>query len=181
MHLAVVVRATGSIDAEALGKQFVSTVAALNPSVPVSEMRTMNEVVSNSVSSSRSIMWLFVTFAGLALLLGAIGIYSLMSYSVSQRTREIGIRMAMGADRTDVLRMVFRQGSLLALAGVALGAVSAFFLTRLMTSLLYGVRPNDPATFVLVSLTVIAAAMLATYIPSNRATRVDPTVALKCE
>jgi putative ABC transport system permease protein len=181
MHLAVVVRATGSIDAAALGKQFASTVAGLNPSVPVSEMRTMDEVVSNSVSSSRSVMWLFVTFAGLALLLGAIGIYSLMSYSVSQRTREIGIRMAMGADRKDVLRMVFRQGSLLAAAGVALGAVSAFFLTRLMTSLLYGVRPNDPATFVLVALTVIAAGMLATYVPSNRATRVDPTVALKCE
>jgi putative ABC transport system permease protein len=181
MHLAVAVRAARSMDAETLGKQFVSTVAAVNPSVPVSEMRTMNEVVSNSVSSSRSIMWLFVTFAGLALLLGAIGIYSLMSYSVAQRTREIGIRMAMGADRSDVLRMVLRQGSLLAAAGVALGAVSAFFLTRLMTSLLYGVRPNDPATFVLVSLTVIAAATVATYVPSNRATKVDPTVALKCE
>jgi putative ABC transport system permease protein len=181
MHLAVVVRAAGSIDAGALGKQFVATVAGLNPSVPVSEMRTMNEVVSNSVSSSRSIMWLFVTFAGLALLLGAIGIYSLMSYSVSQRTREIGIRMAMGADRKDVLRMILRQGSLLTIAGVAVGAVSAFFLTRLMTSLLYGVRPNDPATFLLVSLTVIAAATVATYVPSNRATRVDPTVALKCE
>ena len=181
MHLAVVVRTAGSMDAAVLGKQFTSTVVALNPSVPVSEMRTMDEVLSNSVSGSRSIMWLFVTFAGLALLLGAVGIYSLMSYSVSQRTREIGIRMAMGADRRDVLRMILRQGSLLTLAGVALGAVSAFFLTRVMTSLLYGVRPNDPATFVLVSLTVIAAATVATYVPSNRATRVDPTVALKCE
>jgi putative ABC transport system permease protein len=181
MHLAVVVRTAGSVDPARLGKQFTATVAALNPSVPVSEMRTMDEVLSNSVASSRSVMWLFVTFAGLALLLGVVGIYSLMSYSVSQRTREIGIRMAMGAGRGDVLRMVLRQGSLLTVAGVAVGAISAFFLTRLMTGLLYGVRPTDPATFVLVSLTVIAAATVATYIPSNRATRVDPTVALKCE
>ena len=181
MHIAVVVRAAGSVDAGVLGKQFLSTVAALNPSVPVSEMRTMDEVVSNSVSGSRSIMWLFVTFAGLALLLGAVGIYGLMSYSVSQRTREIGIRMAIGAGRKDVLRMILRQGSVLTVAGVALGAVSALFLTRLMTSLLYGVRPTDPSTSLLVSLTVIAAATVATYIPSSRATRVDPTVALKCE
>ena len=89
--------------------------------------------------------------------------------------------MAIGAGRKDVLRMILRQGSVLTVAGVALGAVSALFLTRLMTSLLYGVRPTDPSTFLLVSLTVIAAATVATYIPSSRATRVDPTVALKCE
>src|SRR5215472_998251 len=181
MHLAVAVRAAETTDAAALGKQFVSTVAGLNPSVPVSEMRTMDEVISNSVSSSRSIMWLFVTFAGLALLLGVMGIYSLMSYSVSQRTREIGIRMAMGADRKHVLGMVLRRGSLLTVAGVLLGAGSALALTRLMGGLLYGVRPTDAPTFLLVSLAVIVAAMVATYIPSNRATKVDPTVALKCE
>ena len=181
MHLAVAVRAAGTTDAAALGKQFVSTVAGLNPSVPVSEMRTMDKVISDSVSSSRSIMWLFVTFAGLALLLGVVGIYSLMSYSVSQRTREIGIRMAMGADRRHVLGMVLRRGSLLTVAGVLLGAGSALALTRLMGGLLYGVRPTDAPTFLLVSLAVIVAAMVATYIPSNRATKVDPTVALKCE
>jgi len=181
MHLAVAVRAAGTTDAAALGKQFVSTVAGLNPSVPVSEMRTMDKVISDSVSSSRSIMWLFVTFAGLALLLGVVGIYSLMSYSVSQRTREIGIRMAMGADRRHVLGMVLRRGSLLTVAGVLLGAGSARALTRLMGGLLYGVRPTDAPTFLLVSLAVIVAAMVATYIPSNRATKVDPTVALKCE
>src|SRR5262249_19710820 len=144
-------------------------------------MRTMDKVISSSVSASRSIMWLFVTFAGLALLLGVVGIYSLMSYSVSQRTREIGIRMAMGAGRRQVLRMVLRRGSLLTLIGVLLGAGSALLLTRLMTGLLYGVRPTDPSTLLLVSLAVIAAAMVATWIPSNRATKVDPTVALKCE
>jgi hypothetical protein len=181
MHLAVAVRAAGTADAAALGKQFISAVAGLNPSVPVSEMRTMDEVVSASVSSSRSIMWLFVTFAGLAVLLGVVGIYSLMSYSVSQRTREIGIRMAMGADRKHVLGMVLRRGSLLTVIGVVLGAGSALALTRLMTGLLYGVRPTDAPTFLLVSLTVIVAAMVATYVPSNRATKVDPTVALKCE
>jgi predicted permease len=181
MHLAVAVRAAGTTDAAALGKQFVSTVAALNPSVPVSEMRTMDEVISDSVSSSRSVMWLFVTFAGLALLLGVVGIYSLMSYSVSQRTREIGIRMAMGADRNQVLRMVLRQGWQLTAIGVVLGAGSALALTRFMTGILYGVRPTDPSTLLLVSLAVVVAAMVATYIPSNRATKVDPTVALKCE
>jgi len=104
-----------------------------------------------------------------------------MSYSVSQRTREIGIRMAMGADRRHVLGMVLRRGSLLTVAGVLLGAGSALALTRLMVGLLYGVRPTDAPTFLLVSLAVIVAAMVATYIPSNRATKVDPTVALKCE
>jgi putative ABC transport system permease protein len=141
----------------------------------------MDELISDSVSSSRSVMWLFVIFAGVALALGVVGIYSVMSYSVAQRTREIGIRMAMGAGRNDVLKMVLRRGSILTIAGVLLGAASAFGLTRLMTSLLYGVRPADPLTLLLVSAAVIAAAMVASYIPSQRATKVDPTAALKYE
>lgn len=180
-QLTAVVRATGGTDLSGLGREFSSAVASLNPAIPVSEMHTMDELVSESVSSSRSVMWLFVIFAGLALSLGVVGIYSVMSYSVSQRTREIGIRMAMGADRRDVLKMVLRRGSLLTITGVLLGALSAFALTRLMTSLLYGVRPADPITLLLVSAAVITAAMVATYIPSHRATKVDPTVALKYE
>jgi putative ABC transport system permease protein len=180
-QLTVVLRAAGGKDLGGLGREFISAVASLNPSIPVSKMHTMDEVVSDSVASSRSTMWLFVIFAGLALMLGVVGIYSVMSYSVAQRTREIGIRMAMGAGRRDVLKMILRRASKLTIAGVILGAASAFGLTRLMTSLLYGVRPADPITLLVVSVAIIAAAMVASYIPSQRATKVDPTVALKYE
>jgi putative ABC transport system permease protein len=118
-------------------------------------------------------------FAVLALVLAAVGIYGVMSYSVAQRTREIGIRMALGAQRRDVLKMAVGQGLKLVLIGVAIGLVSAFVLTRVMTSLLFGVSATDPATFITISLVLVSVAALASYIPAMRAARIDPMVALR--
>ncbi|HEY6305142.1 MAG TPA: ABC transporter permease [Candidatus Angelobacter sp.] len=178
---AVLVRAGGDFSAAGLARQLRAAVAKLNPTIPVSKVKTMDDVLSDSVSTPRSTMWVFSAFAGLALLLGVVGIYSVISYSVEQRRREIGIRMAMGAGRGDVLKMILWQGSLLTLLGLAGGAAGALALTRFMRSLLYGIRPADPPTFLAVCALVGLAAILASYIPARRATAVDPTVALKYE
>lgn len=180
-QMTVVVRAGSNADLGSLSQQLGAAVKKLGPSIPVSDLRTMDQVVSDSVSQTRSAMWLFAAFAGLALLLGAVGIYSVISYSVTQRTREIGIRMAMGAQRSDVLKLVLRHGSILTLSGIIIGLAGALALTKLMASLLHGVRPTDPATFAVVAIVVAAAAIIAIYIPSRHATKVDPTVALKYE
>jgi putative ABC transport system permease protein len=129
-------------------------------------------------------MILLGAFAGLALLLASVGIYGVLSYSVSQRIQEIGIRMALGAERRDVLRMILGQGLRLALAGILIGAVTALLLVRLLSSfsrLLYGVRSNDPVTFMAVSFVLVGASVLACYLPARRASRVNPMVALKYE
>ncbi len=120
-------------------------------------------------------------FAAVALLLSAIGLYGVIAYSVSQRTREFGIRMALGAGRRQVLKMVVRQGLKLVLAGVAIGAASSLGLTRLLSSMLYGVVPHDPAVFIGISLFLVGVALVATLLPAHRATRVDPMVALRYE
>ncbi|HEY6307032.1 MAG TPA: ABC transporter permease [Candidatus Angelobacter sp.] len=151
---------------------------------PVYHLETMQQVVSDSMSSQRLPMVLLGAFAGLALLLASLGIYGVISYSVAQRVREIGIRMVLGAEKRDVFRMVIGQGLRLAVAGLAIGAVGALILTRLLpsfSSLLYGVRANDPLTFVAVSIILTGVAILACYIPARRATRVDPMVPLRCE
>jgi predicted permease len=151
---------------------------------PIFNVETMQQIVSESMSSQRFPMILLGTFAGLALLLAAVGIYGVISYSVAQRIHEFGIRVALGADKRDVLRMVMGQGLALVLAGLAIGVVAALILTRVLSSfslLLYGVGTSDPLTFIIVSVLLILPAILACYIPARRAMKVDPMVALRYE
>ncbi|HEV2420574.1 MAG TPA: ABC transporter permease [Candidatus Acidoferrales bacterium] len=157
------------------------TVAALNPEVPVSEVATLRTIVSQSLTAPRSTMSLFAIFAVLALALGAVGIYGVVSYSVAQRTSEIGVRMALGAQRRDVMQLVMRYGVLLALVGVAVGLAGAFAATRAMASLLYGVTATDPLTFLAIALLLTAVTLAACYIPARRAMKVDPIIALRHE
>jgi putative ABC transport system permease protein len=148
---------------------------------PVSQVRTMNQYLSHSLARRRLYVVLLGVFACVALSLAAAGIYGVISYSVAQRTREMGIRVALGADRVDILRMIVLQGAKLALAGELVGIVAALALTRLMTSLLFGITAVDPMTFAVVALLLSAVALAACYIPASRAMRVDPMVALRYE
>jgi putative ABC transport system permease protein len=141
----------------------------------------MDGVVAKANAQPRFEMLLLGVFAAVALILAAVGIYGVMSYSVSRRTNEIGIRMSLGASRSDVLLLVLRQGMVLSLVGTAAGAAGALLLSRLMTKMLYGVRPTDPVTFAGVAIVLSLVALLASYIPARRATRIDPMVALRYE
>lgn len=158
-----------------------SNMRQLDPSLALFQPRTMQQVISDSMQDAHLDTWLFGSFAALALLLAAVGLYSVMSYLVTQRTREIGIRMALGASHGDVLRLVLRHAGALIGAGTALGILLAFAATRLMASLLYGVAPRDPLTFTGVVVVLISIALIACYIPARRAMRVDPMVALRYE
>ncbi len=153
----------------------------VDPYQPLSSIRTMNDVLSRETAQRRVGMILLMTFAGLALLLAALGIYGVLSYFVVQHTPEIGLRLALGAQTSDVLRLVIGKGMRLALLGVVIGLAGAFALTRLMQSLLFGVKANDPLTFGLLALLLALVALLACYIPARRATKVDPMVALRYE
>src|SRR5690348_1725524 len=157
------------------------TLLSVDPNVPIASVKTMDAILSGSIGRWRFNTVVLGIFAGLALLLAAIGLYGVLSYSVAQRTHEIGIRTALGAEKSDVLRMIVGQGIRLALIGVAVGIAGALALTRFLSSLLYGVKPTDPLTFVAVSLILIAVALLACYIPARRASKVDPMVALRYE
>jgi putative ABC transport system permease protein len=158
-----------------------SVVRSVDTDQPISQVRTMDELLEQSVGQRKLSMLLLSLFSGIALLLASVGIYGVMSYSVAQRAREIGVRIALGAERGDVLRMVLRQGMRLALAGVGLGLIAALVLTRVIASQLYEVRPTDPGTFVLVASLLTAVALAANLVPALRATRVDPAVVLRDE
>jgi putative ABC transport system permease protein len=156
-------------------------VKAFNPKQIIWRTQTVEQLLSTSVAPRKFNMMLLGIFAGVALVLAAVGLYGVMSYSVSWRTQEIGIRMALGAKRTDVLRMVVRQGMTMTLIGLAFGLVGVFALSRVMVGMLYGVSPTDPLTFTGVSIVLLLVALLACLIPARRATRVDPIVALRNE
>src|SRR5262249_155282 len=146
---------------------------------PIYNIRTMAEIRGESIAPERLNLTLLSIFAGIALVLAIVGIYGVMSYTVTQRTHEIGIRMAIGAQPRDVFRMVLGQGMLLAVIGVVLGLVLAFGLTRLMTSMLFGVRPTDPVTFGGIAMILSIVSLIACYLPGRRATKVDPVVSLR--
>jgi predicted permease len=177
--LAIFVR--GRLDAAATPVELRREVQAVNPELPVFGAQTLSETVSESLAQRRFSMEIVGLFALTALLLAGLGIYGVISYLVSERTHEIGIRLALGAQRSDILRMVVRQGLGLAIAGAAVGLICALIVSQLMAGLLYGVRPSDPLTFAGVALLLIGVALLACYIPARRAIRVDPLVALRHE
>jgi putative ABC transport system permease protein len=178
-YITLVVRTSG--DSAAIANDIRSSIAALDKNVPVSEIKTMDQAVDDLNAQPRFELWLLTGFAALAVLLAALGIYGVMSYSVSRRTHELGVRMALGAAPGDVVKLVVRQAIMLALVGSACGLAAAFLLTRMMSGLLYGVRPTDPFTFGSAVLLVSAVALAASYIPARRATRIDPVSALRCE
>jgi putative ABC transport system permease protein len=156
-------------------------VQAIDPDQPIAAIKTMDEWVDSSTATPRYRTTLLALFAALAMILAATGIYGVMSYSVAQRTHEIGVRMALGAQRLDVLRLVVRQGMLLVLIGLVIGLAGASALTRMMSSLLFGVTAKDPLTFAVVAALLSIVALLACYIPARRAMRVDPLTALRYE
>jgi putative ABC transport system permease protein len=168
-------------DPAALTAAIRHVVHSLDKDLPISGIATMEQLISNSVSTRRVTLILLGMFSALALVLAAIGIYGVISYSVAQRTHEIGIRMALGAQRRDVLRMVLTQGAKIAGAGMIIGIVLSFGLARLIANLLFSVSAADPLTFAAVAIVLALVAMLACYIPARRALRVDPMVALRHE
>ncbi len=171
--------AKGQGGAAGIGAAMRQAVREADPSLPVFNIRTMEEYLARTLTSKRLMMIVLALFAGVALTLAAVGLYGVMSYAVTQRTSEIGIRMALGAHPRDVLRLVVGQGMLLTAGGVVLGLAAAYALTRLMTALLFGVSPTDPATFAGVAALLVAVALLASWIPARRASRVDPLIALR--
>ena len=177
--MTLVLRTDGS--PAALAAPVREAIRQMDPNLPVADVRGMDDVVGSALSAPTFMSVLLSIFAALALSLSAIGIYGVLSYVVSRRTREIGIRVAIGADRARVLRMVLGSGVSLALVGIAAGLALAFAVTRLLRGLLHGVTPADPSTFAAVALALTAVAAVASLVPAWRASRVDPVVALKSE
>ena len=184
-YMSLVVRADcgprPDCDAASLAPAVRAAVWSFDRNLPVAELRTMDQVVSEANARPRFTLVLLATFAGVALVLAAVGIYGVMTYAVSRRVHEIGVRLALGAERVAVVWMVVREGMAVALIGAAIGIAGALLLTRSMSGFLYGVRPADPLTFVGVSFTLIGTALLATYLPARRASQTDPLLALRSE
>ena len=170
-----------SLDATSLGASVQRVVAEMDKDIPVTKIRTMDELLFLQLSQPRFAMVLLSTFAGLAIVLTIVGLYGVMTYSVSRRTREIGVRMALGAQRTLVLRMVLRDATILLVSGIAIGAVSSLASASILQSMLYGTRPRDPFVISMVCAAVAFVGLLAAYIPARRASKVDPMVALRYE
>jgi len=175
----VVLRTEG--DPNAVMRPVRRTVAELDPGEVIYAVETLNDVLSGSLAARRLTMILLGVFALLALVLACVGIYGVISYLVGERTREIGVRIALGARRSDVLRLILGQGAKMALVGVALGIAVALVLTRLIRNQLYGVSAHDPLTFAAVAFALVLVALAACYIPARRAMQVDPMVALRNE
>jgi putative ABC transport system permease protein len=156
-------------------------VLAVDPTQPVSNVKTLSDMVQSSLASRRFVVTLLGVFAGIALLMAVLGLYGIISYTVAQRTQEIGIRMALGAERGAVLRLVIGQGMRLAVAGALIGLIASLAISGLLRNLLFGVSIFDPLTFAAMALVLIGAAFAASYVPAHRATRVDPMTALRYE
>jgi putative ABC transport system permease protein len=169
------------IDPAAMVSTLRHEILALDPDEAVFNVATMEQLLSDSTALRRFSMFLLALFAGLALLLAAVGLYGVISYSVVQRTRELGIRIALGAKRSDILGLVVRQGMSVVARGLAGGLIASFLLTRLMRGLLFGVSPTDPAIFFFLALALAAVALVACLLPARRASAVDPAVALRSE
>ncbi|MDX6385181.1 MAG: hypothetical protein QOK48_2754, partial [Blastocatellia bacterium] len=177
--MTLVVRTT--VAPQSLAPAIQDAIKSVDRSVPVTNVVTMDQVIADTLWQPRFNLQLIGLFAGVSMVLAAIGLYGVMSYSVAQRTQEVGLRMALGAERRDIMALLLGQGMKLALAGVALGLLAAFALTRMMTSMLFEIKPTDLTTYLIVSVGLIVVALLACYIPARRATKVDPLVALRTE
>jgi putative ABC transport system permease protein len=177
LHLAVRTQA----DPAAVVSAVRGTIASLDPQIAVADVKTMQANVQESIAPQRFNLLLLGLFAAVAVFLAALGVYGVLSYSVTQRTREIGVRVAMGAQRGSILAMTIREGMKLTFAGAAIGLVGALLLTRLMAGLLYSVTARDPLTFAAVIAVMSLVSLAACYLPARRATRVDPLVALRYE
>jgi putative ABC transport system permease protein len=177
--MAVIIKGSG--DPNQLIAAARAQVKSIDPDQPIYNVRTMEEIRGESVAPQRLNLLLLSIFAGIAFVLAVVGIYGVMSYAVTQRTHEIGIRMAIGAQPRDVFRMILGQGMFLTMLGMAGGLVGAFALTRLMATMLFAVKPTDPVTFAGVAVLLAAVALVACYIPGRRATRVDPVNSLRYE
>jgi putative ABC transport system permease protein len=170
-----------STDPASLNTSVERAIHSIDPTLPVFGQRTMEELLADSTVRRKVVLWLMGAFAAVALLLAAIGTYGVMSVAASRRVREIGIRMALGAQRRDIVRLIVRPGLTLAVAGVAAGVLGAALLAQLMRAVLFAVAPTDAVTYAAVSLLLIAVALAACYIPARRATRQDPLIALRTD
>jgi ABC-type antimicrobial peptide transport system permease subunit len=177
LSLALLVRTRN--ETSGLGERIAEAVRAVDPGLPVYAVRTMNELIGAAVAQRQFLMRMLIVFGGLATALALLGVYGVMAYSVSQRTREIGVRIAIGASQVDVARMIMRRGMALTAVGVVAGLAGSLSLSELVRSQLFGVRPSDPLTIASVLVLMIVVAAAAAYLPARRAARIDPVAALR--